>query len=148
MDNTWETLNSPTNHGLNARACYDLDGNLHIVGGFSANTKHSIYNLKDKTWNNKADYPTPIVSGAINCAPNGKLYYFGGANPTNNVPTDLVYYYDNNNNNWTKITNLPDKRCHFAYVNTNDQFVIMGGAADSWAKDGLFGFFRLTAILN
>ena len=84
--------------------------------------------MENKKWNKLEDLPMPIIEAGLTCGPDGQLYLFGGvdANDTANILNNM-WKYNVIEKKWTEAPTMPDARCHFAFCNTGNQIIVMGG---------------------
>eukprot|EP01084_Bolivina_argentea_P209345 356615_1 len=114
--------------GWEPHCCFDRNGNLHVLGGNTGKKTHYFVEWKTKKWTKLQDLPMPIIEAGLTCGPDGQLYLFGGvdANNTGNILNNM-WKYNVIEKKWTEAPSMPESRCHFAFTNTGNQIVVIGG---------------------
>ena len=126
--NKWETKKLPNNviAGPWRQITFDLNDNLHVIGGeYSSNKCHYICEWNTQKWIKLKDLSFELFGAGLCCGPNGLLYLFGGK--CNGNISNLMWIYNVNTKEWKLGTSMPDKRYYFGYINTINEIIVAGG---------------------
>ena len=84
---------------------FDIDNNLHIIGGGSDSTQHLVMNWKDKSVTKLSNAPLPIKKSGICC--DGEMFYVCGALDTQTYKSNKFLRYNTRNKKWHKGPDMP-----------------------------------------
>ena len=124
--NKWENKTLPNNIkvGTPAQITFDLNGNLHVIGGYN-NKCHYICEWNKQKWIKMNDTSFTIYGAGLCCGPDGLLYLFGGY--CNFKTSNAMWIYNVSTKEWKQGTSMPHKRGYFGYINTNNEIIVAGG---------------------
>jgi N-acetylneuraminic acid mutarotase len=112
-----------------ATICYDLCAGTGTVRAFNPRTN---------TWTTLAPLPVSCLPPAAAVAPDGRIYVFGCA-----PPSDSFLVYDPTRNRWTKVAGMPHRRFSgFAAATAGDGRIVLAGGCliTSATQSGFNGY--------
>lgn len=131
-----------------AAAAGELNGRLHIVGGWNLNNgasasvdTHSAFELASQTWLNTAFAPlVPARNAAAAGVVDGRLCVAGGRNPgiraTDQQPLDRLDCYSPGSDSWSAEATLPTARGSLAVAVLGGKLYAFGGETASRSVSG------------
>ena len=86
-------------------------GRIHVLGGmnerFRYTDAHQVFNLSNGTWSEARPLPEALILPGVGSA-GGKLYFFGGLEAGQALPTDAAWVFDRDADEWTALAPLPN----------------------------------------
>ena len=133
INNCYDTIHLDYDIGQSPYVCFDMDQNLHCIGGWTGQQQHLMINWKDKHVTVMSKPPFNSASGYSYCISN-KIYVVGGKHFTDSkrITSQDVHIYGIKDDVWTKGAPIPARISSFASVkmefdHLNTLIILFGG---------------------
>jgi len=116
---------------VQSAGCFELLGNIYIVGGEtnpSGRFTNAVqkYTIGNDSWSYAASFPRYTTNGCLSLALNDEGYIMGGVQGYSGTYAD-VYKYDPQVNSWTKKANMLTSVLSAGIISYNGKIYVFGG---------------------
>jgi len=134
--NKWEKKALPNDFKIRSSPAitFDLNGNLHVIGGgYNSKKCHYVCEWNKQKWIKMNDLSFTIFGAGLCCGPDGLLYLFGGR--INSNASNKMWIYNVNTTEWKQGPSMPHPRYVFGYIYTGNQIIVAGGYSNTEHND-------------
>lgn len=123
-----------------------VENNIYVVGGITAPTVYTVtrktekFNIDTQKWSKVASLP--IIVHHPGTATDSKYFYVVGGNGLRIISRNAVHRFDPESNSWTRLADMPTKRCALGVVYLNGKIYAAGGA-DNKKPLGVFEVYDI-----